>query len=78
MSIRLCTNPLSSGSKSGSRAASPATQSPKISISTGVPTSAGLYCAAVTTTLRAERLSAADEIAHRFDRDLIAGLLSRS
>jgi beta-phosphoglucomutase len=40
--------------------------------------SAGLYCAAVTTTLPAERLSAADEIAHRFDRDLIAGLLSRS
>ena len=39
---------------------------------------AGLYCAAVTTTLPAERLSAADEIAHRFDRDLIAGLLSRS
>ena len=39
---------------------------------------AGLYCAAVTTTLPAERLSAADEIAHRFDRDLIAGLLSHS
>jgi beta-phosphoglucomutase len=39
---------------------------------------AGLYCAAVTTTLPAERLSAADEIVHRFDRDLIAGLLSRS
>jgi beta-phosphoglucomutase len=39
---------------------------------------AGLYCAAVTTTLPAERLSAADEIAQRFDRDLIAGLLSRS
>ena len=39
---------------------------------------AGLYCAAVTTTLPAERLSAADEIAHRFDRDLIAGLLSGS
>ena len=38
---------------------------------------AGLYCAAVTTTLPAERLSAADEIAHRFDRDLIEGLLSR-
>jgi len=38
---------------------------------------AGLYCAAVTTTLPAKRLSAADEIAHRFDRDLIAGLLSR-
>jgi beta-phosphoglucomutase len=39
--------------------------------------SAGLYCAAVTTTIPAERLSAADEIADRFDRDLIAGLLSR-
>jgi len=39
--------------------------------------SAGLYCAAVTTTLPAERLSTADEIADRFDRDLIAGLLSR-
>ena len=39
---------------------------------------ASLYCAAVTTTLPAERLSAADEIAHRFDRDLIAGLLSRT
>ena len=39
---------------------------------------AGLYCAAVTTTLPAERLSAADEIAQRFDRDLIRGLLSRS
>jgi HAD superfamily hydrolase (TIGR01509 family) len=38
---------------------------------------AGLYCAAVTTTLPAERLSRADELAHRFDRDLIAGLLSR-
>ena len=37
---------------------------------------AGLYTAAVTTTLPAERLSAADEIAHRFDRDLIARLLS--
>ena len=39
---------------------------------------AGLYCAAVTTTLPADRLSAADQIADRFDRDLIAGLLSRS
>jgi beta-phosphoglucomutase len=39
---------------------------------------AGLYCAAVTTTLPPERLSAADEIADRFDRDLIRGLLSRS
>jgi len=39
---------------------------------------AGIYCAAVTTTLPAGRLSSADEIAHRFDRDLIVGLLSRS
>ncbi|MFL5972801.1 MAG: HAD family hydrolase [Gaiellaceae bacterium] len=39
---------------------------------------AGVYCAAVTTTLPVERLSAADEVAHRVDRDLIAGLLSRS
>lgn len=39
---------------------------------------AGLYCAAVTATLPAERLSAADVIADRLDRDLIAGLLSRS
>ena len=39
---------------------------------------AGLYCAAVTTTLPAERLSEADELAERFDRDLIAGLLSRT
>jgi beta-phosphoglucomutase len=37
---------------------------------------AGLYTAAVTTTLPAERLSEADEIAQRFDRDLIARLLS--
>jgi beta-phosphoglucomutase len=37
---------------------------------------AGLYTAAVTTTLPAERLSKADEIAQRFDRDLIARLLS--
>jgi beta-phosphoglucomutase len=40
--------------------------------------SAGRYCAAGTTTHPAERLSAADEIAHPVDRDLIAGLLSRS
>jgi len=37
---------------------------------------AGLYTAAVTTTLPAERLSEADEIVQRFDRDLIARLLS--
>jgi beta-phosphoglucomutase len=37
---------------------------------------AGLYCVAVTTTLPAERLSEADELAERVDRDLIAGLLS--
>lgn len=37
---------------------------------------AGLYTAAVTTTLPAERLSEADEISHRFDRDLIGRLLS--
>jgi beta-phosphoglucomutase len=37
---------------------------------------AGLYTAALTTTLPAERLSEADEIAERFDRDLIARLLS--
>ena len=39
---------------------------------------AGLYCAGVTTTQPAERLAAADEVASRVDRDLIAGLLSRS
>jgi beta-phosphoglucomutase len=37
---------------------------------------ARLYTAAVTTTLPAKRLSGADEIASRFDRDLIARLLS--
>jgi beta-phosphoglucomutase len=37
---------------------------------------AGLYTAALTTTLPAERLSEADEIVQRFDRDLIARLLS--
>ena len=37
---------------------------------------AGLYCAAVTTTLPADRLSAADVLADRFDRDLIARLVS--
>jgi beta-phosphoglucomutase len=37
---------------------------------------AGVYCAAVTTTLPPERLSEADELAERVDRDLIARLLS--
>ena len=37
---------------------------------------AGVYCAAVTTTLPPERLSHADELADRVDRDLIARLLS--
>ena len=37
---------------------------------------AGLYCAAVTTTLPAERLREADELAGRLDRDLIARLVS--
>lgn len=37
---------------------------------------AGLYCVAVTTTLPAERLSEADELAEHVDRDLIARLLS--
>ena len=37
---------------------------------------AGLYTAGVTTTLPAERLSEADEVANRFDRDLISRLLS--
>ena len=39
---------------------------------------AGLYCAAVTTSFDAERLIEADLVADRFDRDLIARLLSRS
>lgn len=39
---------------------------------------AGLYCAGVTTTQPPERLSAADELASRVDRDLIARLLSAS
>jgi beta-phosphoglucomutase len=39
---------------------------------------AGLYCAAVTTTLPPDRLSEADELAERVDRDLIARLLSRT
>jgi beta-phosphoglucomutase len=42
----------------------------------GAAKAAGLYTAAVTTTLPAERLSEADEIVQRFDRDLIARLLS--
>src|ERR671915_1469649 len=33
---------------------------------------AGLFCAAVTTTLPPERLSEADQLAERVDRDLIA------
>ncbi len=37
---------------------------------------AGLYCAGVTTTLSANRLSQADELAERVDRNLIARLLS--
>jgi beta-phosphoglucomutase len=37
---------------------------------------AGLYCAAVTTTLPAGRLREADELAGRLDRDLIARLVS--
>jgi beta-phosphoglucomutase len=37
---------------------------------------AGLYCVAVTTTLPVERLSAADELAERVDRALIARLVS--
>ncbi len=39
---------------------------------------AGLYCVAVTTTLPPERLSAADELADRFDSDLIRRLVSTS
>jgi beta-phosphoglucomutase len=39
---------------------------------------AGLYCVGVTTTLPAERLSEADELAEHVDRDLIARLLSTS
>ena len=39
---------------------------------------AGLYCAAVTTSFDAERLREADFVADRFDRDLIARLLSPS
>jgi beta-phosphoglucomutase len=37
---------------------------------------AGLYCAAVTTSFGPDRLSQADELAPRFDRDLISRLLS--
>ena len=39
---------------------------------------AGVYCVGVTTTLPAERLSGADELAEHVDRDLIARLLSPS
>jgi beta-phosphoglucomutase len=37
---------------------------------------AGLHCVAVTTTMPAERLAAADELVERFDRGLIARLVS--
>ena len=37
---------------------------------------AGIYCVAVTTTLPPARLSAADELAERIDRALIARLVS--
>jgi beta-phosphoglucomutase len=37
---------------------------------------AGVYCVAVTTTLPPGRLSEADELAERVDRDLIARLVS--
>ena len=37
---------------------------------------AGLYCAGVTTSFGPERLAQADELSDRFDRDLIARLLS--
>jgi beta-phosphoglucomutase len=37
---------------------------------------AGIYCVAVTTTLPRERLSAADQVAERVDRALIARLVS--
>jgi HAD superfamily hydrolase (TIGR01509 family) len=37
---------------------------------------AGLYCVAVTTTLPAERLTEADQLAERVDRDLITRLVS--
>jgi beta-phosphoglucomutase len=39
---------------------------------------AGVYCVAVTTTLPAARLSEADELAERVDRDLIRRLVSPS
>jgi beta-phosphoglucomutase len=39
---------------------------------------AGLYCVAVTSTMPAERLFQADELADRFDRELIARLVSPS
>jgi beta-phosphoglucomutase len=37
---------------------------------------AGLYCVAVTTTMPAERLSAADRLVHQFDYELIDELVS--
>ena len=39
---------------------------------------AGVYCVGVTTTQPAARLSGADELAERVDRDLIARLVSSS
>jgi beta-phosphoglucomutase len=39
---------------------------------------AGLYCVGVTTTQPAERLSEADELSDRVDRDLISRLVSSS
>jgi HAD superfamily hydrolase (TIGR01509 family) len=42
----------------------------------GAAKAAGLYTVGVTTTQPAERLSEADEVASRVDRDLIARLLS--
>jgi beta-phosphoglucomutase len=39
---------------------------------------AGIYCVAVTTILPAGRLSEADELAERVDRDLISRLVSAS
>lgn len=44
----------------------------------GAAKAAGLYCVGVTTTQPAERLSEADELAERVDRDLIARLVSSS
>lgn len=44
----------------------------------GAAKAARLYCVGVTTTQPAERLSAADELAERVDRELIARLVSSS